>query len=142
MKEDVEGTVSNKQPAVTRHGIMRKFVCYEDILKKKKSLSRPHSVLDSLKSSVWTPASPPVLSVTGYDNPDDQPTVHKKCVLLNNLSFHMFCKFFIIVKRSVFSQSKTIVRNNPKHLAFHLWGNPAPLTPSRITLPVSEPPTM
>ena len=78
MKKDVEGTVSNEQRAVTRHGIMRKFVCYEDTVKKKMSLSRPNSVLDYFMSSTWTPASPPVLSDTGYDNPDDQPTVHKE----------------------------------------------------------------
>ena len=57
---------------------MRKFVWYEDILKKKRSLPRPNSVFDSFKSSSWTPASPSVLSDIGYDNSDDQSTVHEE----------------------------------------------------------------
>jgi hypothetical protein len=52
------------------------FACCEGILKEKKgSLSRQISVLDFLKASSGTRASPPVLLDVENGGPNDSPTV-------------------------------------------------------------------
>ena len=76
MFEDVD---SNEQHT----GILRMIACYEEIRKeKKKSLSRQNSVLDIFKTSSRPRASPPGLFYVGVDDPDDAPTVNRKCCFL------------------------------------------------------------
>jgi hypothetical protein len=55
---------------------MRFLSCFEEILKEKKMyLARHTSLLGSVKLSLGTRASPPVLLDVGDDNLDDRPTV-------------------------------------------------------------------
>ena len=54
------------------------------------SLSFQTSVLDFLKSSSGTRASPLALLDTGYDDPDDPPTVQRRN------AFSLNCHLFVI----------------------------------------------
>jgi hypothetical protein len=69
---------SSEQQQLDRE-LMRMNACCEEILKeKKRSLSRQTSVLDFLKSSSGTRASPPVLLDIGSYDRDDAPTVQEE----------------------------------------------------------------
>jgi hypothetical protein len=67
--------------------------CYEDILmEKKRSLSHKSSVLDLVKASYATYASPPLLLNIGGDNLDDPRES------ASSLNCHLFVKFHIFLK--------------------------------------------
>lgn len=71
--------VSNGQrTAKTRQGFVTIFASCEEILKKKKSLSRQTSVLDIFEPSSQILASPRVLFDTGVNDPDDPQTLQEQ----------------------------------------------------------------
>lgn len=61
---------------------------------KKRSLAHHTSLLDSVKLSLGTRASLPVLLDVGDDNSDDRPTVVCHAVLFVNFSFP-WSKYFV-----------------------------------------------
>jgi hypothetical protein len=66
---------NGQRAATTILGIMRMFVCCEEILTEKRSLSHQNSSgLEFFKSSSRTLASPPILLDIG-DEPENTPAV-------------------------------------------------------------------
>jgi hypothetical protein len=65
-----------ERAATTRQGIIRMLTGYKEI--PKKALSRQTTVLDFLRSSVETRASPFLLLDIGDDDPNNQPIVQEE----------------------------------------------------------------
>lgn len=80
---------------------MRFLSCCEEILKeKKRSLALHTSLLDSLKLSLGTRATSPVLLDVGDDNSDNRPAVEWEVLSPYILICHavLFVNFFSLVK--------------------------------------------
>jgi len=90
---------------------MRMLTGYKEI--PKKTFSCQTTVLDFLKSSVETRASPFVPLDIGDDYPNNQPIVQEKWLLRRTLSFHVFCKLFTNMNISSYWPQLTFHNHTP-----------------------------
>ena len=106
--------MKEQRAATIRQGIIRMLTGYKEI--PKKTLSRQTTVLDFLKSSVETRASPFVLLDIGDNDLNNQPIVQEEVPPPKNIvSFHVYCKLFTSTNISSYWPQQ-IFHNHTPHL--------------------------
>jgi hypothetical protein len=118
---------------------MRMLAGYEEILmEKKRSLSCQNSVLDFIKSSSGTRASPPVLLDMEGDDPHDLSTLQQEVPPTYILTFLVFYYSFVHFLLIFFLGPSRSSETTFPIIVLRLWESVSRLTSSRLNLPISQ----